>query len=61
MKSPFKTSTWLPLLVGLSLIACSKETIKEQKFNVIPQNSILIAKIGPALQKNHRKALYHEL
>lgn len=33
MKSPFKTSTWLPLLVGLSLIACSKETIKEQKIN----------------------------
>lgn len=33
MRSPFKTSTWLPLLVGLSLIACSKETIKEQKFN----------------------------
>lgn len=29
MRSPFKTSTWLPMLVGLSLIACSKET----KFN----------------------------
>lgn len=33
MKNPFKTCAWLPMLVGLSLIACSKETIKEQKFN----------------------------
>lgn len=33
----------------------SLAVVKEQKFNVIPQNSILIAKIGAALQKNHRK------
>ena len=28
---------------------------KENNFNLIPENSILIAKIGEALKKNHRK------
>lgn len=33
----------------------SEEIVKEYKFNIIPSNSILIAKIGEALKKNHRK------
>lgn len=33
----------------------SRECCKDNNFNLIPENSILIAKIGEALKKNHRK------
>lgn len=33
----------------------SYEECKKYQFNIIPKNSILIAKIGEALKKNHRK------
>jgi type I restriction enzyme S subunit len=33
----------------------SYETIRKEKWNVIPEKSILMAKIGAALSKNHRK------
>ena len=33
----------------------SEKTVSEYKFNIIPSNSILMAKIGAALRKNHRK------
>ena len=33
----------------------SEKVAKEEKYNIIPENSVLIAKIGEALKKNHRK------
>lgn len=33
----------------------SEETIKNYKWNLIPKNTIITAKIGEALKKNHRK------
>ncbi|HEY5536240.1 MAG TPA: restriction endonuclease subunit S [Ignavibacteria bacterium] len=33
----------------------SYEDVQEKRWNVIPENSILTAKIGEALRKNHRK------
>ena len=33
----------------------SKDEVKENHFNIIPKNSVIIAKIGEALKKNHRK------
>ena len=33
----------------------SLETIKENKWNIIPKHSVIAAKIGEALRKNHRK------
>ena len=35
----------------------SYELATSQKYNIIPENSILISKIGEALRKNHRKIL----
>jgi type I restriction enzyme S subunit len=35
------------------------QTIKHEKWNIIPEQSILMAKIGAALLKNHRKINVH--
>lgn len=43
------------IFVGKANNYISCECSKDYKFNIIPKNSILIAKIGEALKKNHRK------
>lgn len=38
----------------------SSELVKKQKWNLVPKNSLVTAKIGEALRKNHRKILGKE-
>jgi type I restriction enzyme S subunit len=42
-------------LVTFSNNYVDKDDIVNNRWNIIPQNSILFAKIGEALKKNHRK------
>jgi len=48
------------ILVDRSANRVSHKVIKKQKWNIVPAGSLVTAKIGEALRKNHRKLLAYD-